>query len=75
MHLKSKQIKQTLYVLTFLIFSYLIYLIIPLFFVESYFPLNPFIDTKFAENFDPKKFEKIEKGMNKNEVEKILGKP
>ena len=67
-----KKLKIILYTLSFLAFSYLI---IPIFFIESYFPLNPYIDTIFSQNFVPENFEKIENGMNKIEVEKILGKP
>jgi len=53
----------------------LLYLAIPIFYLESYFPLKPYIDTKFSQDFNPENFEKVKRGMNKAEVEIILGKP
>ena len=43
--------------------------------MEGKNPIDPFIDTKFAENFTPIKFDKIELGMSKEEVVEIIGKP
>ncbi|MDL2309296.1 hypothetical protein LJC53_06910 [Bacteroidales bacterium OttesenSCG-928-C03] len=37
--------------------------------------ISPYIDTQFAPNYSPKKFDKIKVGMMLNEVESIIGKP
>ncbi len=36
---------------------------------------DPYIDTTFATNYSPEKFEKIEIGMTVNDVIKIVGEP
>lgn len=53
----------------------IIYFTIPVFFAESYFPLYPHIDTRFANGFEIENFEKINIGMSKTEVENLIGKP
>lgn len=42
---------------------------------ESIHLLNPYIDTEFAENYTPERFDLIKVGMTKIEVEKIIGNP
>lgn len=37
--------------------------------------LSPYIDTQFAPQYSPEKFELIKKGQTVEEVEKILGQP
>lgn len=42
---------------------------------ESYCWFKPYIDTKFAKNYTPQKFEMIKIGMSKNEVYQLIGEP
>ncbi len=42
---------------------------------EQYFIFNPRIDTKFAPTFNENKFQLIDRGMSRFEVEKLLGPP
>jgi hypothetical protein len=42
---------------------------------ESYCWIKPYIDTKFAKNYSPEKFDKIKVGMSEKEVQKIIGEP
>lgn len=37
--------------------------------------LKPYIDTEFAKDYTPDKFDKIELGMTKKQVIKIIGRP
>ena len=37
--------------------------------------IDPYIDTEFAPDYSPKKFNKIKIGMTVDEVESIIGKP
>ena len=37
--------------------------------------INPYIDTRFAPDYSPEKFDKIKVGMTLDEVESIIGKP
>jgi len=43
--------------------------------IEGKHLIKPYIDTHFAEDYSPEKFDQIELGMTKNEVIKIIGKP
>ncbi len=43
--------------------------------VEGKHLLKPYLDTHFAENYTPEKFESIEPGMTEEEVVSIIGKP
>ncbi|MBL7790556.1 MAG: hypothetical protein JNL75_12070 [Chitinophagales bacterium] len=42
---------------------------------ESYHLLDPHIDTEFAKDYTPIKFDLIKIGMSKTEVENIIGQP
>jgi hypothetical protein len=42
---------------------------------EMHFPLNPYIDTIFTKDFTIEKFNTVNKGMSKEEVQKLLGEP
>ncbi len=43
--------------------------------IEGKHLIQPYIDTRFAPNFTPEKFEKIKVGMTSDEVVEILGEP
>ncbi len=43
--------------------------------VEGRHIIKPYIDTRFSENYSPEKFEEIETGMTKNQVEYLIGRP
>jgi hypothetical protein len=43
--------------------------------MEGYNIFNPYIDTEFAENYTPKKFEVITSDFTKEKVLKTIGKP
>lgn len=43
--------------------------------IEGYNVFSPYIDTEFAENYTPEKFDLIQMDLNKEEVLKILGEP
>lgn len=43
--------------------------------VEGYNIFDPYIDTEFAENYTPKKFDSILMNLTKEEVINILGEP
>ena len=43
--------------------------------MEGYNIFNPYIDTKFAENYSPNKFDLITNDFTKDEVLKLIGKP
>ncbi len=43
--------------------------------MEGYNIFNPYIDTEFAPNYSPEKFEMIKVGMDSTEVKKIIGEP
>lgn len=51
------------------------YFILPILFIESYYPFYPHIDTQFAKGFTIDCFEKVNNGMSKTEVENLLGQP
>jgi hypothetical protein len=42
---------------------------------EIHFPLSPYIDTVFADNFSWEKFDKVKEGMTQEQVKSILGEP
>lgn len=43
--------------------------------MEGKHMVEPYIDTYFAENYSPEKFDQIELGMTKEEVIEIIGAP
>jgi outer membrane protein assembly factor BamE (lipoprotein component of BamABCDE complex) len=43
--------------------------------IEGYNVFSPYIDTEFAENYTPEKFDLIQMDLNKEDVLKILGEP
>ena len=43
--------------------------------IEGKHFFNKYIDTEFAENYSPKKFEKVEIGMELSEVKNLVGVP
>ncbi len=43
--------------------------------IEGYNVFSPYIDTEFAENYTPEKFDLIQMDLNEKEVLKILGEP
>lgn len=43
--------------------------------MEGKHPINPYIDTYFAENYSPEKFDLIKLGMKRIQVVKLIGKP
>ena len=51
------------------------YFILPILFIESYYPFYPHINTQFAKEFKIENFEKVNIGMSKTEVENLLGQP
>lgn len=44
-------------------------------FLEDYFPLCPSIDTVFTREYSEANFDLVVKGMTREEVENLLGKP
>lgn len=42
---------------------------------EGYNTFNPYIDTEFAKDYTPSKFDLITTDLSKNELEKIIGIP
>ncbi len=43
--------------------------------IEGKHLIKPYIDTHFADNYSPEKFDQIELGMRKSEVIKLIGEP
>lgn len=42
---------------------------------EGHYAKDPYIDTIFADDFSPEKFEQVKVGMSKTQVEELLGEP
>ena len=64
-----------IFISTVLLIIAFLYFVLPILFVESYYPFYPHIDTKFAKGFSIENFEKVTVWITKIEVESILGKP
>lgn len=48
---------------------------ISMFFIESYFSPNPYIDTKFSDGFTWETWQQVDSGMTKADVRNLLGNP
>ncbi|MCG8574426.1 MAG: outer membrane protein assembly factor BamE [Flavobacteriales bacterium] len=42
---------------------------------ERYYVFDPYIDTEMAPDYTPEKFDKVQLGMNKSEIIRIIGPP
>ena len=56
-------------------FLFILFFGVILFGAESYYFLDPYVDTIMSENFSPESFDNVEVGMSENDVHKLIGKP
>lgn len=70
-----KKLKKTLSAIGFLGVLTFVYCLGRLTMMEGKHLIKPYIDTHFAKNYSPEKFDKIKLGMKKSEVIKLIGEP
>jgi len=71
----KKKILKILTITSLILVAFITFIIGQAPLIEGKHYFDPYIDTQFAEDYSPDKFEEIKIGMSLEEVKKIIGKP